>query len=637
MVTVSTVVGIAYLTTGITLLFFLRKPLQHPQKPGSLGFGLAVVGISLWPLSLGVNYFVTDLGLSMALWNLRLLAAAIISVGWFTVALSITTGKQLSRRLLLPLAVYVLIGQAIAWTNPWHHLVLQEGTTTVGAILVPVDGTWFWVQTAINYGLIVGSTALLAAEWLRSTGMRSKQMAVLTIAVVPPIAANVVTIFGVVDTVHDLTPFGLIGSGVLLSWALYRVGFLDVVPVAREIAMANMGDAVVTLDGDDRVIDCNPAAEALFDPPADYVGRPAAEFFEAIPDDVLARYADAEDVDTEFSATIDGAERYFSLTISPVRERGETIGRVLVIHDVTTMRRREQALAAREAELDLLQQVLGRVLRHNIRNELVAIQGNATEIKRHSEDAYATERSDEILAASEALLEKSEKAREIERIVDSDDAGVVVDLRTVADSVVATQREAYPDVSFSVEGASECRVRTVPGFETAVSYLVENAAEYNDAADPTVTVRVDDATAGGPRVSVADNGPGIPEHEIEILQANEETPLSHGSGIGLWLVKWTADASDATLSFETSDEGTTASITFDASVDPSDEPEMEATDDEPEMEVADDEPEMESADDEPEMDAADDEPGTDTADEDAPDESAADAVADAGGDSAGAE
>lgn len=564
MVTVSTVVGIAYLTTGITLLFFLRKPFQHPQKPGSLGFGMAVVGISLWPLSLGVNYFVADLGLSMALWNVRLFAAALISVGWFTVALSLTTGKERSRRLLIPLGGYLLVGQAIAWTNPWHHLVLLESTTTVGPILVPVDGPWFWVQTAINYGLIVGSTALLAAEWLRSTGMRGKQMAVLTTAVVPPIAANVVTIFGLVETIHDLTPFGLIGSGVLLSWALYRVGFLDVVPVAREVAMANMGDAVVTLDGEDRVIDCNHAAEALFDPPADYVGRPAAEFFEQMPDELLARYADAEDVDTEFSASIDGEERHFSLSISPVRERGESIGRVLVIHDVTAIRRREQALAAREAELDLLQQVLGRVLRHNIRNELVAIQGNATEIKRETDDPSARARSEEILTASEALLEKSEKAREVERIVDSDDADVVVDLRAVAESVVESHREAHPDVSFAVTGANECEVRTVPGFETAVSYLVENAAEYNDAAAPTVTVRVGDATDGGPRVSVADNGPGIPEHEVEILRENEETPLAHGSGIGLWLVKWTADASDATLSFETNGRGTVASITFDA-------------------------------------------------------------------------
>ena len=39
-------------------------------------------------------------------------------------------------------------------------------------------------------------------------------------------------------------------------------------------------------------------------------------------------------------------------------------------------------------------------------------------------------------------------------------------------------------------------------------------------------------------VHVVDRGPGIPVHELSALHADEETPLQHGSGLGLWLVRF---------------------------------------------------------------------------------------------------
>jgi signal transduction histidine kinase len=93
-----------------------------------------------------------------------------------------------------------------------------------------------------------------------------------------------------------------------------------------------------------------------------------------------------------------------------------------------------------------------------------------------------------------------------------------------------------------------------------VRELGENAAVHNDADDPEVTVR---ATGGGAtplQMTVTDNGPGIPEHELTPIRAGEETDLEHGSGLGLWLVEWGVAALDGRLSFEADDGGTRVTI-----------------------------------------------------------------------------
>ncbi|MDZ7731370.1 MAG: ATP-binding protein [Natrialbaceae archaeon] len=57
-------------------------------------------------------------------------------------------------------------------------------------------------------------------------------------------------------------------------------------------------------------------------------------------------------------------------------------------------------------------------------------------------------------------------------------------------------------------------------------------------------------------MTIVDNGPGIPDHELAVLDEGEETPLQHGSGLGLWLVYWLVDKSNGSLEFETGEDGT---------------------------------------------------------------------------------
>jgi len=557
MVTSATIVGLVFLLTGVGLLVLLREPLQQSEKPGSRWFALTVAGIALWPISLGASYLTSDLGLTIMAWNGRAVAAAIICVSWLLLAVEYTTRKRPANLLIGALGCYLLADIAITWTNPAHHLVLAEATSQVGTVLVPEYGPWFWARTIVNYGLILLATALFVAEWRSSRDLQRRQAAILTAAVVPPLVANLVTIIDAVPSIYDLTPFGLAGSGVLLTWALYRVEFLDVVPVARETAMEEMQDAVVTLDAENRVVDCNASARTLFSPGESYAGRPASEFFERVPERILERFSDVENLETEISVTTPEGERHFSVSVSPVSANEAVAGRVVVMRDVTPLVTRERALEERQQELDLLRQVLTRVLRHNLRNALTTIHGNAESLAADNDGETAV-RARRILDASDGLMEISDKAGHVERIA-ADDAVLTYDLCAIVDDVVTDCRHRFPAVTFDVTVPDEVTVEAGRGLEVAVEALIENAAEYGDPDAPVVAVTVE---RDAPRLIVRDNGPGIPALEVAVLDANQETPLEHGSGIGLWLAKWVADHSGANLDFESDGGGTTVTIDF---------------------------------------------------------------------------
>jgi len=94
---------------------------------------------------------------------------------------------------------------------------------------------------------------------------------------------------------------------------------------------------------------------------------------------------------------------------------------------------------------------------------------------------------------------------------------------------------------------------------------LDNALRYDPSEKPyaEVVVRSDDDSSV--LVEIIDRGPGIPQSEVDIIVGDSDvTPLTHGSGLGLWLVKWIIESYRADLSIETSGtEGSIVSLHFD--------------------------------------------------------------------------
>jgi PAS domain S-box-containing protein len=248
-------------------------------------------------------------------------------------------------------------------------------------------------------------------------------------------------------------------------------------------------------------------------------------------------------------ATADGL-RDFLLTTAPV-DPGTTDGQAYGFYiDITERRQRQQRL-----------RVLSRVLRHDIRNRMNVIDGNAELVRERASEAAVADPATRIQRAADELLSLSHRTRRLDRTVAEAPDASPRPLSTVIDSVVAAAADRYPAASIAAEQPPDAAVHSADAVEVALTELIENAVEHADAASPTVSVRAS-TDPDGVTVEVSDDGPGVPEPERALVEGTREpTQLEHASGIGLWMVKWVATALGGEVRIEDREpRGTTVSL-----------------------------------------------------------------------------
>lgn len=189
--------------------------------------------------------------------------------------------------------------------------------------------------------------------------------------------------------------------------------------------------------------------------------------------------------------------------------------------------------------------VLNRVLRHNIRNDMNVILGYAENLKQELGPSHAAT-VEAIRKKATEVVNLSTSARKIGAI-DGTARGEPVDVVDIIQDRLDMIQLSYPPVTVKTDLPEEAWVLADPLLRSIIDHVVENAIVHNDQ-QPVITVSVT-KHADDVEIEVADNGPGIPSEEFEVLTNETETPLQHGEGLGLWLVKWFLESFDGDIQF----------------------------------------------------------------------------------------
>ncbi|WP_181692929.1 PAS domain S-box protein [Natronomonas sp. LN261] len=227
---------------------------------------------------------------------------------------------------------------------------------------------------------------------------------------------------------------------------------------------------------------------------------------------------------------------------------------------LTRLLERELERAHVETELSTqttLATVLNRVLRHNIRNDISVIRGYTELMAEQLDDEPAAEA---VLGHIDDLIQLSRKARELEAVITTNSERQYTEIGSLIEGVVDTITKEYPEASISVEYDAEIYVGIFENFEQAVEELIENAVKHSGES-PTVTVAIE-AVPNAVEVQISDDGPGLPDHEAELLNRGEETPLAHGTGLGLWLAYWIVTSHDGSIDPMVTEDGTTMRVSI---------------------------------------------------------------------------
>ncbi|MGY2130137.1 histidine kinase N-terminal 7TM domain-containing diguanylate cyclase [Blastococcus sp. SYSU DS0617] len=328
---------------------------RRDRTPAATALAVAMTGVAVWSGASGLLHstdHVRDVYPA-----LLLASVGVVVVGIYGLACAVVDPSwRPDRRTVLLLAVEPVVVVVLAALPATRDLVMssQEPAGRITEQQVAL-GPVFALHTLYSYALVGVAYLRLFRRWRTATGVFRRQIGVLLAAAAIPTVGNVATIAMQLDgRGADITPLFFLVTGLIDCWAVLRLGFLRLVPVAREQVVDTVPDAVLVLDRDQVLLDANPAGRRLLRQlrpdlgEADMIGRPVPEFVDPRAIAVVAR-ADLRD-GHRVAEVAPGL--WLDVQDTPIGDpRGRSLGRIVVIRDVSEQQARQAAVEALNQQL----------------------------------------------------------------------------------------------------------------------------------------------------------------------------------------------------------------------------------------------------------------------------------------------
>ena len=318
-----------------------------------------------------------------------------------------------------------------------------------------------------------------------------------------------------------------------------------------ETVLERIATGVISVGADSRIETINAAALRLLELGGEVVGRSATDVFGR--DDLKPLQAllgrmqtvTSEVAAQEIALAREGREVHLAAAATPLQgEDGSFAGAVLVFDDVTPLIRTQRVAAWRD---------VARRLAHEIKNPLTPIQLCAERMRRQFSSAPAPARAlveectTTIVGEVESLKALVDEFAQFARMpapkaIPSDITALLKETLALYNGlfreIVIEQRFAsgLPAVRLDVEQIRRVVINLVDNAIEALGGA--NASARPNGDPPLVLVETcHDAANGVVRLTVSDNGPGIPAADRDKLFMPYYSTKRRGSGLGLAIVR----------------------------------------------------------------------------------------------------
>jgi two-component system, NtrC family, sensor histidine kinase KinB len=350
----------------------------------------------------------------------------------------------------------------------------------------------------------------------------------------------------------------------------FDIGRLMIAQQTAEAAIDSLHDPVIVTDAQGAVTRLNAAAQELFGPEAEKLGKPVGEIggdrriAVAVSETLRSqRPVAGEDAASVLSLNVDGSERAFRLRTTPMRDgEGRLLGAVMLLHDITHLR-----------EIDRIKSDFIATASHELHTPLTSLHMGVNLLLEGAAGALAAKQREILQACHEDCGRLEALMRDLLDLskIEAGDRPPYLRSVQVNELITATgdSFRAQADskgVAFLTEASGElrCVLADRLQIERVLSNLVSNALRHTDAGGQ---VRIGAVHRNGyAAISITDTGHGIPAEFLpNIFDKFVQVPNapSGRAGLGLAISKRIVEAHGGQLVVQsTIGQGTTFTFTL---------------------------------------------------------------------------
>ncbi|HLN74429.1 MAG TPA: histidine kinase N-terminal 7TM domain-containing protein [Prolixibacteraceae bacterium] len=475
---------------------------------------------------------------------------------FFTLAFA-SRYRYLKKKIVIAVFGFATLFILFPFTNDLHHLHwISYSINPITHATNYVYGPLFWIMTFFAYVALALGIINIFLMYFRMSDYYRKQITLLLFAALLPPTGNLIYIFHINPVPgFDWTPFTFIFTGLLVAINLSHFNMFELVPVARDILIDNIHDAIMVVDNSLVIADLNPAMQKIIgSDKKELIGSSAMEVFphrETLIQEILK----GNDYQAKVSREIDGVTHFFDMQVTSLfdHNRNQT-GRLVVLKDITRHIVAEEK--NQEANLRLMDEIrekeklivdldsFSHTVAHDLKNMLGAIVSASNLIKQGIDDME----KEELLEINELIRQAATKTMHITRelltlasvrqqevkLVKVNMHRVVIDaLSRLNDMTLEYNAKiVIPDSFYEALGYDGWLE------EVWINYI-SNAIKYG-GTPPVIQLGSELLADGKVKYWIKDNGKGLSAEDMALL-FNKFTRLDtlrvEGNGLGLSIVK----------------------------------------------------------------------------------------------------
>jgi signal transduction histidine kinase len=366
---------------------------KRREAPGAVYFTLTAISSFIWITGYIVEFLGTNLAVKMLGVKLQyFLGIPFISTFWFAAAVHYKTfGHKPSKAGFLSLIFIPFVIMILMWTNEHHHLIYKsaELINTDSFLLITKEiGIGYYVNIFYSYFMLLTGTIILHLGIKKTQRIYRGQTAIFIVASTLPWVGNILYVIGMNSFMRiDITPVAFALTMLLVWIGLFRYQLFDIIPIARNLIVESMENAVLVLDESDRIVDTNPAAHKVFRN-GSLIGKTK--------DDVLEGLAIKWDIDESKQSEvfeINIMDNIYELVVSDIITKNKTRkGKFLTFYNITDRKNNEKKLEELNASKDKLFSIIA----HDLKNPFFGMIG-LSDILREDFDELSDEEKKDLI------------------------------------------------------------------------------------------------------------------------------------------------------------------------------------------------------------------------------------------------